>query len=77
MGNSITIFDAEKSLLYTFNNTATFIFDKLKRGIDSKKIITDLAKEFEITEKKAAKDFDEFINTLKSKKLIKKAPINE
>ncbi|PIZ96237.1 MAG: hypothetical protein COX79_05575 [Candidatus Levybacteria bacterium CG_4_10_14_0_2_um_filter_36_16] len=77
MGDKITIFDAEKSVLLTFNNTATFIFDQLKKGVDTKKIITELANEFKITEEKAKKDADEFIKTLLLKGLAKKERNNQ
>lgn len=70
--NSIIIFDTEKSVLLTFNNTATFIFDRLKKGLDDKKIIDDLISEFEVTEEIAKKDINDFIKTLLSKGLAKR-----
>lgn len=71
-GDSLTIFDAEKSQLYTFNLTATFIFDQLKKGLDTEKIVVRLSQEFDINEKNAQKDMDEFIETLLSKGLAKR-----
>lgn len=69
IGDKITIFDAENSLLLTFNSTATFIFDRLKKGIETEKIITLLTKEFKVTESKAKKDIEEFTKTLITKGL--------
>ena len=77
MGDKITIFDAEKSVLLTFNNTATFIFDRLKKGHETKKIVTDLAKKFDVTKEKAKKDVSEFIATLLLKGLAKKERNNQ
>jgi len=71
-GNSISIFDAEKSFLYTFNSTSTFIFDRLKKGLDDKKIVADLVAEYQVTEEIAKKDMNDFIEILLSKGLAKK-----
>lgn len=71
VGEKITIFDSENSLLLTLNSTATFIFDRLKKGVEIKKIASDLANKFDISEKDAAQDIDEFIKTLIAKGLAK------
>ncbi len=70
VGQKITIFDGEKSVLYTFNPVATFIFERIKKGMDGEKIIAQVTKKYEITEEKARKDFEEFIKSLKEKKII-------
>lgn len=70
MNNRIIIFDGEKSVLHSFNQTATFIFEKIKRGIDNKKLAELIAKKYSISEKKAEQDILEFIEELKSKKII-------
>lgn len=72
IGDKITIFDSENSLLLTLNSTATFIFDRLKKGVESKKIAVDLANKFDVSEENAKKDIDEFIETLIAKGLAKK-----
>ncbi|MDO8269571.1 MAG: PqqD family protein [Candidatus Levybacteria bacterium] len=72
IGDKITIFDAEKSVLLTLNATATFIFDRLKKGIETKKIVIDLANKFDVSEKEAQQDIDDFIKTLIAKGLAKK-----
>ena len=64
------IFDGEESVLYTFNETASYIFQKLKRGWDNKKIIDGLVKKYHIKEKKAKKDVNEVISDLVKKKII-------
>lgn len=72
IGDKITIFDSENSLLLTLNSTATFIFDRLKKGLETKKIVAELANKFSVSELDAKKDIDEFIKTLISKGLAKK-----
>lgn len=72
IGDKITIFDSENSLLLTLNSTATFIFDRLKKGLETKKIAADLANKFNVSEKDATKDIDEFTKTLIAKGLAKK-----
>lgn len=70
MGDKINIFDGEQSLLYTLNQTATFIFEKLKQGLDDKKIIDVLIKKYSISKEKADKDVREFIKELKKRKIL-------
>ncbi len=67
------IFDSEESILYTLNETATFIFQKLRRGLDKEQIIQALVKKYQIEEKRASEDVDEFIFALKEKKIISSA----
>ena len=66
-GNSITIFDTENSLLYKFNGTATFLFERIKKGDDYKIIIEDMIKKFSIDKSLAEKDLTLFIDELISK----------
>ena len=67
--NSIVIFDTKKSILHTLNNTAMYIFDKLKKGANIEKIVLDFSKDFGVSEKKAEQDITEFIDMLITKKL--------
>ncbi|OGG26937.1 hypothetical protein A2960_02210 [Candidatus Gottesmanbacteria bacterium RIFCSPLOWO2_01_FULL_39_12b] len=72
LGNKITIFDGEESMLYTFNETATYIFQKLKAGWDKKKIIETMLKKYKTKEEKLTADFEDLIRELKAKKIISK-----
>lgn len=69
-GSKITIFEGEKSLLYTLNNSASLIFENLKKGKDKDKIITLMLKKYDIDVKEARKDYDDFIANLKKKGFI-------
>ena len=64
------IFDSSKSTLYTFNNTASFIFDRLKKGFNKEKIISAIIKNYNIKKEKAEKDYDTILIELKNKKII-------
>lgn len=70
LDDKIVIFDGEESVLYTFNETASFIFQKLKLGWHGKKIIEELVKKYQIKEKKAEKDVNELISDLLKGKII-------
>ncbi len=72
VGDSSTIFDGEKSELYTFNKTATLIFEKIKSGWESAKIIEYLSKFYSIKKEEAEKDFNEFVSELIKSKILSK-----
>jgi len=71
LDDKITIFDGDESVLYTFNETASFIFSKLKLDWEKEKLIEALVKKYGISEKKAEKDISELIKELKEKKIIR------
>ena len=66
----ITIFDGEKSQLITFNETATFIFERIKRKVDTEKIIDLIVKKYKVKPEKIKKDFVKLISELKSLKIV-------
>lgn len=72
LDNKTVIFDGEESVLYTFNETASFIFKKLKKGLNDKEIITTVVKKYNSKEEKVKKDYQELITDLLKKKIIKK-----
>lgn len=66
-----TIFDAEKSQLYTFNQTASFVFDKIKKGISKVDLIELMIKKYKITKIRAKKDYSDLEKELLAKKIIR------
>lgn len=64
------MYDGEHSLFYTFNETASFIFGKLKLGVPEQEIIQGLTKLYSIKAERAEKDFNELVTDLKKKKII-------
>lgn len=69
-GGKITIFDGEKSILYSFNDSASFIFNKIKMGKNKEIIIASMIKKYKIDKDTAQNDLEEFINDLKKRKII-------
>lgn len=72
LGNKTTIFDGEKSQLYTFNQTASFIFDKIKRGLNQEDLIDLMIKKYKITKIRALKDYNNLEKELLKNKIITK-----
>ena len=72
LDNKTVIFDGEESVLYTFNETASVIFKRIKSGWDEVKIIDELAKKYDIKKKRVEKDVDRIFSEMIKKKIIKK-----
>lgn len=72
LNNNVTIFDTENSLLFTLNESGTFIFDNLKKGYSNGVILKLLMKNFKVSESQAKSDLVEFIQHLKEKGILKK-----
>lgn len=70
LDDKTVIFDGDESVLYTFNETASYIFQKLKKGAEEKSIVDNLIKKYGISKEKALKDFKELFSDLKKKKII-------
>lgn len=70
IGGKKIIFDGEKSILYTLNKSASFIFDSVKKGLNTNEIIDLMIKKYSITKEKAEKDLNNLILDLKKNKII-------
>ncbi len=70
LDGKMTIFDGDKSVLYTFNETASLVFDKLKSGKSKEEIVASFVKKYGIEKKRAEKDVSELLQDLLSKKII-------
>lgn len=70
LDDKTVIFDGEESVLYTFNETASFIFKKIKKGEEREKIIEMVEKKYDIKKERVQKDFNELITDLKKKKIV-------
>lgn len=68
--NKLVGFDIDKSALYTFNETAEFIYKKLKVGAEEAKVAKQLAKRYEVEEKVALKDVIALVKDLKKNKIL-------
>lgn len=66
------IFDGDESVLYTFNETASYIFKQLSLGKNKESIIGGLVKKYEVKMEVAEKDFEEFLKDAIAKKIVSK-----
>lgn len=73
--DGLTIFDGGRSTLYTLNESASFIFNRLKLGRAERDIVNQLVKKYKIKQEKAKKDVKEFVEDLKKKGIVK--PTND
>lgn len=64
------IVDSKNHILHSLNETGTFIFEQLKKNNSISDIVKSVCSEFEVDENEAEKDFHEFIETLKDKKIL-------
>lgn len=69
-GQKITIFDPDRSTLLELNETASFIFKKITKGVTEEKILNLLMKHYKIEKNIAKKDLTKTINKFKKKNII-------
>lgn len=70
IGKKTSVFAGEKSVLFTFNDTAADIFTGLKLGWDKRKIINRLVLKYKVNPEEAGEDLENFIEELLRKKII-------
>ena len=70
LGKKTVIFDGEKSVLYTFNETASFIFKKMKLNWTIEKIAEELVNIYKISLNSALKDVQSLVRDLIDKKIV-------
>ncbi|MCX6731057.1 MAG: PqqD family protein [Candidatus Roizmanbacteria bacterium] len=68
--DSVVLFDSDASVLYTLNETATYIFTLLKKNVSKKDIVAQMKKRYGLDEKKMTADFDEVFNDFVKKGII-------
>ncbi|MFN3551060.1 MAG: PqqD family protein [Endomicrobiia bacterium] len=70
--NEIYIVDSKNSCLHKINETGSFIFEKIKEGLNEDEIIDELIKIYDVGIEVAKSDYKNFIEELFSKGLIEK-----
>ena len=68
--DGIVLINLDSGFYYSFNGTARFIFDMLKKDRDTAQVIDGLQSEFSITEEKARSDLSEFIEALEKEDIV-------
>lgn len=69
-GKKIIIFDSNSSTLMELNETASFIFEKIKRRTDTEIIIKLMVKKYWLPNKQALIDLGALLKKLKKEKII-------
>lgn len=64
------IYDSDRSIFYSFNDSARFIIKDIKSGKVIEEIVVRLAEKYGIEKTKAKNDLDEFLDLLLSKKIV-------
>ena len=64
------IFDAEESVLYTLNETASEIFRLLKKGLKEEEIVERMVKKYDVIKERVEKDVREIIGKLEKRKIL-------
>lgn len=70
VGDKLIIFNSERSILYTLNETATCILMSFKKNQENRVIIEKVTKEFDVSLEIAKKDFNECIKDFIKKEII-------
>jgi len=70
INGEVVLFDSDKSIFFTLNSTASYIFEKMKRGFTKDKIIELMMKKYKIDKKTITNDFEEIIEKMLKKRII-------
>lgn len=71
LGKKITFFDGEKSILFTFNETASVIFSMLQNNWNINKTAKYLTNKYKINLYDANKEIKSLLDYLTTKKIIR------
>jgi hypothetical protein len=64
------IFDAEESVLYTLNETASEIFRLIKKGLKEEEIVERMVKKYDVRKERVKKDVKELVEELRKRKIL-------
>lgn len=64
------IVNTKTSMMHELDETATFIWQQISKKTDSSKVVEKLCKVYDVSESKAKKDVEDFLNLLVKKGLI-------
>lgn len=70
LDDKTVIFDADSSIMFTFNETAGYIFKKIKQGWNEEQIVDLLTDRYRIKKFRAKRDIKELIQYLKKNKIL-------
>ncbi len=64
------VFDPLTGDSFTVNQTGLFILQKLKEGKETEQIVKELTEEFEVSQEEAERDLIDFVEKLRSYRLL-------
>ncbi len=70
VGDKTTIYSGEDSILYTLNETASYMLNGIKLGWEGQKIIEKIVKIYDVKQEKAELDFKDFILDLRKARIL-------
>lgn len=70
LGKKGVVFDPDKSIIYTLNETALYIFNYLKRGLSKEEVLEKLIRKYEVEKSSAENDLSHVIKMLLNSKII-------
>lgn len=70
VGKDKVVYDGERSILHTFNETAFYIFRWIKKGYDEEQIVNKLITDYHVDHETAQEDIENLINDLLKKRII-------
>ena len=76
LNNQLTVFNTERSYLYTFNDTASFVYQLLKRHQTIDQVSKAMQRHYGLTKEKADKDLGLFLKELETKQILLDHPQN-
>ncbi|MEN8209753.1 MAG: PqqD family protein [Candidatus Fermentibacteria bacterium] len=68
--DGIVLINLDSGFYYSFNGTACFIFNMLKKDKDTAEVVDELKAEFDISEEEARDDLKKFIGTLEKEEIV-------
>jgi hypothetical protein len=72
INDEIFIVDSKNSYLHKIDSVGSFIFEKIKDGLDEEKIVKELVESYDVDFEVAFSDVKEFIEELIKKGIIEK-----
>jgi hypothetical protein len=72
INDEIFVVDSKNSYLHKIDSVGSFIFEKIKDGLDEEKIVKELVESYDVDFEVAFSDVKEFIEELIKKGIIEK-----
>ena len=68
--DSVIIITPWDNAMHILEDTGKFIFENMLKGVDEERMLDMIIEEYDVSKDEAKKDLNEFINSLKFKKIF-------